>query len=931
MLLCLLVVSTLQAQDFSISALNGSFESNNCGTSSLTMGINHHLGRSFDWEARSKSDSGEWTEWVAFATSTPTSALFYHVHYYVTNTNVGVTYQFRIKLIGSAPAQYSNVLEKFVHGRNAGTVTYTVQRACRTGLDTVTLISTNYLGEISWEYKVSAWNGSQFVMSNWGPVPNSSNKPIMKYGITAFGPANELHTTTYYFRAKTTNGNCVDRSAETSPVSTIIQLYMDIHPNTITANRPMTTYPDGNSSITICDGESVILSASPSNSFFEWTTGETTPSITVTQAGIYYFHSTWIQQGCERFESDKRVTVSVNSNPKPVITIGGIGSACTNTSTTSLNTTVRTGDIYFDWSNGQQGETLNTITANSPGIYTVTAVRNNGCQRTSDPVTLKRNPIIQTANKVICSGESTGLSLISDIGGGTFSWTVQSKSASISGVTVGATGITSTISHVLTNSSVSTAGSVVYRVTPTANGCTGAYQDITVTVNANVTGGQVAANQTICPGGDPVAFTQTSAATGPGTLSYQWQSSLDNVNFNSIGGATAITYNVPAGLTQSTFYRRQTSAIQNGITCSDYSNPLTVTVNSLTGGIIAANQTICSGGNPVAFTQTSPAVGLGTLSYQWQKSTNGTSYSNITGAIATTYDAPSGLTQTTHYKRNVVSSLCGLSTSSNPVTVSVDSVSASITPASKEFCIGQSVSVTLSATSGTGYTYQWKKAGVNIASATSSTYQATQTGSYTVTVTSPNGCQKTSNAAVVSQSTGTGNIRQFGDLCADGYVDLVAAWASAGSNFMWSTNETTQTIRVYNAGNYSVNYTSTSACNMSASTLVELIANPGPCIYARQASIKPEENEIENKSSGITLYPNPADATLTIHLPEPVQENLTISLYSQFGQEVKSAVLVKGEHKIDFDTKSLSKGMYVLTLRTTSGNINMNRKVIINH
>jgi hypothetical protein len=53
--------------------------------------------------------------------------------------------------------------------------------------------------------------------------------------------------------------------------------------------------------------------------------------------------------------------------------------------------------------------------------------------------------------------------------------------------------------------------------------------------------------------------------------------------------------------------------------------------------------------------------------------------------------------------------------------------------------------LTLTANTGTGYSYQWKKDGVNIAGATNSTYEAAQSGSYTVTITA-NGQTATSAA-----------------------------------------------------------------------------------------------------------------------------------------------------------------------------------------
>ena len=54
------------------------------------------------------------------------------------------------------------------------------------------------------------------------------------------------------------------------------------------------------------------------------------------------------------------------------------------------------------------------------------------------------------------------------------------------------------------------------------------------------------------------------------------------------------------------------------------------------------------------------------------------------------------------------------------------------------FCAGKNV--LLKANTGTGYIYQWKKAGVNIDNAISSNYTATTAGAYSVVVTNATGC-----------------------------------------------------------------------------------------------------------------------------------------------------------------------------------------------
>ena len=80
-----------------------------------------------------------------------------------------------------------------------------------------------------------------------------------------------------------------------------------------------------------------------------------------------------------------------------------------------------------------------------------------------------------------------------------------------------------------------------------------------------------------------VGATPTSllvAATGEGTLTYQWQSSTDNTTFADITGETSATYTPPADKAGTTYYR----CIVFSGSCSTTSDPATIT--------IAANNTV---------------------------------------------------------------------------------------------------------------------------------------------------------------------------------------------------------------------------------------------------------------------------------------------------------------------------------------------------
>ena len=75
---------------------------------------------------------------------------------------------------------------------------------------------------------------------------------------------------------------------------------------------------------------------------------------------------------------------------------------------------------------------------------------------------------------------------------------------------------------------------------------------------------------------------------------------------------------------------------------------------------------------------------------------------------------------------------------------------ASIISATGPLSFPQGGSVTLYVGTAAGNIYQWKKDGVNITGATTESYTATTSGSYTVAITNAVGCQAVSQAAVVN-------------------------------------------------------------------------------------------------------------------------------------------------------------------------------------
>ena len=101
---------------------------------------------------------------------------------------------------------------------------------------------------------------------------------------------------------------------------------------------------------------------------------------------------------------------------------------------------------------------------------------------------------------------------------------------------------------------------------------------------------------------------------------------------------------------------------------------------SINAGTIGSNQTICSGNTPSALTNvTSPSGGSG-YSYQWQSSSNNSTWNNIGGASSITY-SPGTLTSST-YIRRVVSSSCNTPVNTAPILITVNTANTAGSPSS---------------------------------------------------------------------------------------------------------------------------------------------------------------------------------------------------------------------------------------------------------
>jgi hypothetical protein len=289
---------------------------------------------------------------------------------------------------------------------------------------------------------------------------------------------------------------------------------------------------------TPCAGTSVVLDAgSYSGGSYQWSSGQTSQTLTVTANGDYSVTVT------NSFSCSDRDTINVSFKPNPTVNLGKDTALC-NVSLFTLNAGYQSGYTYY-WSTAQNSQIINVA---STGNYSVTVTNSFGCtDRDTINVALNPAPVVNLGpDQIKCAGDIVTFDA-GYITGASYHWSTGQSSQTIQVSTTGA-----------------------YHVTVTNTfGCTGK-DTVNITFNPNPTV-NLGPDKIICAGNSVTL--DAGYQTG---LSYNWSS-----------GQNLQTINVTAGGNYSV-------TVTNSLGCTDR-DTLNVTVNPLPIVNLGPDQSACNG------------------------------------------------------------------------------------------------------------------------------------------------------------------------------------------------------------------------------------------------------------------------------------------------------------------------------------------------
>jgi trimeric autotransporter adhesin len=484
-------------------------------------------------------------------------------------------------------------------------------------------------------------------------------------------------------------------------------------PGTITWN--------GSPATSVCSGTSVTFTVAgfTPGATLAWSTGEITPTSTVTASGSVIKAKVIVTlgTGANACQDSVIYNLNVNSSPTPVVSVNSGGTVCYNTALVASVTPVV--NATYTWTSTGTGTVTNNSTqwhadSSVAGTFNGTVTTTlNGCVSASAPFTYTIKPLVASpvvavsASGAVCLNNGIFASL-TPVTGATYAWTSTGNGT-----------VTNNGSEWHADSTV--AGTFNGSVIATVAGCSSVAANFTYTIKALpvASGALVASNNGVVCSGASVTLT---APVISGASNY----TLIVPNGPALTG-TNNTWTITPAVAGNYSYTYQDATT----TCTSLpSASVAVSIFQFATADTAVGGTANTcGGLPVTLTGSNSVA-----SYQWNKDGNPILGAN-SASFAATVSGVYSLTVTSAAGCVATSGNHGVVISNNPKVVLISDDST--------IGVGQSTTLTANASGGTGYSYAWstdsENSGQPVPSTSSNTWSINgngfKSGKFFVTVT----------------------------------------------------------------------------------------------------------------------------------------------------------------------------------------------------
>lgn len=660
---------------------------------------------------------------------------------------------------------------------------------------------------------------------------------------------------------------------------------LTIHDNTTGCNdtaQVTIEVTGGNLSITtiantsICIGDSIILTTLPSGgtggNTYSWSS--VPPGFTSTEQSPYVNPSiattyTVTVTDAGSITASASTTITINQLPNVTASSNDADNTICNGSQITLN---GGGASIYVWDNSASNGVALTPPLGTT-TYTVTGTDGNGCKNTSQiTVTVNALPIVNVnaSNTSICKGEPVTLSG-SGTSGNSYSWS-NSVSNGVSFVptatqtyTVTATGSNTCVNTAQITVTVNPKPTLTYTTvqagcgmsngsaTITASGGTGTYtylwdtnagsQATSTATSLGVGAYSVTVTDANCSKDTTINISELGAPTVSITYSDNDICNGEAVTITA-SGATSYSWNSGQNTAQIVVSPTTTTTYSVTGTTTGCSGSSSTTINvhdkpTVTATSDDADNTICEG-------EQITLSGNGASSYTWSdlSITTNVPFSPLAG----------------NYTYTVTGTDLNYCSNTNTITITVNpKPNLSISASGDNVCEGTSVTIT--ATGATSYSCD------NGGSVNFAFIPPIGINLYTITgVDVATGCSKTLQTTVIVSQKPTVELGTPYPICKGDSVTLLAG-PPTGYTYLWSTNETTSTIHVFDPGNYSVSVSN--SCPDIVTDNVDIVVNDLPIINL--------PTDTTNADGNMTVVLNAGDFSDYVWSTSAITQSLEVS------------------------------------------------------